>query len=133
VDDAKAHEMEDEERRKLVEQRNQLDQLIYRVERTMNEAKEKLPVDLGREVSTALEDARTALKKENDVEGWKAAEEKLMATSTKMAEHLYKSASGGPTPGDPGAGGPGAPPPGAEPGKKKDDDNVIDADWSEAN
>ena len=136
VEDAKRHESEDEERRKQVEQRNKLDQLVYQVERTMNEAKEKLPVELGQEVAKVLEESREALKKD-DANGWKAAEEKLMATSSKMAEHLYKQTAGGPGgpgAGGPGAGGPGAGGPGGDAGRKKpEDDNVIDADWSEAN
>ena len=132
VRDAEQHAQEDEDRKKQIEMRNKLDQLIYQVERTMNEAKDKLPVELGREVSTALEEARGALKKE-DPAAWEAAEQQLMAASSKMAEHLYKGQAGPPPPegGAPG-GGEGAP----EPEKKKngsEDENVIDADWSEAN
>ena len=134
VDDAKSHEQEDEERRQRVEQKNKLDQLVYQVEKTMNESKDKLDVDLGQEVSVALEEAKEALKKD-DPAAWAAAEEKLMAASSKMAEKLYASSqTGGPDAGGPGAGGPDA---GGGPevdlGKKKDDENVIDADWSEAN
>jgi molecular chaperone DnaK len=136
VSDAEKHAQEDADRRELVQKKNKLDQLVYQVEKTMNDAKDKLPVDLGQTVAQALEEAKAALKKENDPEAWKAAEDKLMAASTKMAEHLYRSASGGPPPG--GAGGPGpdagggkTEPPGA--GGKKEDENVIDADWSEAN
>ncbi len=132
VDDAQAHEAEDEERRKQVEQRNKLDQLVYQVEKTMNESKDKIPVEIGQEVSTALEEAREALKKE-DIATWATAEEKLMAASSKMAEHLYKDQAGSEG-GD--ADGGGDAPSGDAPGgdaKKKDDDNVIDADWSEAN
>ena len=93
VDDAKTHENEDEERRKNVESRNKLDQLVYQVEKTMNESKDKLPVDLGREVSEALETARSALKGE-DPAAWSSSEETLMAASSKMAEHLYKASAG---------------------------------------
>ena len=139
VDDAKTHEQEDEERRKHVESRNKLDQLVYQVEKTMNESKDKLPVDLGREVSEALEGARSALKGE-DAAAWTTAEETLLAASSKMAEHLYKQSAGpdGEGPGAPGADDgtpPNGDPEGADPGtkKKKDDENVIDADWSEAN
>jgi molecular chaperone DnaK len=131
VDDAKQHESEDEDRRKRVEERNRLDQLVYQVEKSMTDSKDKLPMELGQEVSGALENARQALKKEDDFDGWKKAEEVLMAASSKMAEHLYKQsadAGGGAQP-PPGAGGP---PPG-QGGKKSNDDNVIDADWSEAN
>ncbi|MBX2812048.1 MAG: molecular chaperone DnaK [Myxococcales bacterium] len=128
VDDAKSHEREDEDRRKMVEQRNKLDQLVYQVEKTMTDAKDKLDVSIGQEVNTALEEAREALKKD-DLAAWSAAEEKLMAASSKMAEKLYTSSTGGDNAGGP-TDGPAAP--GGGP-KKKEDDNVIDADWSEAN
>jgi molecular chaperone DnaK len=140
VNEAEKHAKEDAERREQIQTRNKLDQLVYQVERTMNDAKDKLPVDIGQTVAAALEEAKGALKKE-DANAWKQAEDKLMAASTKMAEHLYKAnAPNTPPPGGPGAGpggpgagpgGPGAGAPGGE--KKKDDENVIDADWSEAN
>lgn len=135
VEDAATHEKEDEERRKQVEQRNKLDQLVYQVEKTMNESKDKLPIELGQEVSQALEEGREALKKE-DPAAWGPAEEKLVATSAKMAEHLYKSsagASGDGGPAGPGPGSAGGAKGGDAPPKKDNDDNVIDADWSEAN
>ena len=132
VEDAKRHEAEDEERRKQVETKNKLDQLVYQVEKTMNEAKDKLPVELGQEVSSALDQARDALKTD-DAAAWTSAEERLMAASSKMAEHLYANTAQ--TPPDGGdAGGPGPQAGGPDETKKKDgDDNVIDADWSEAN
>jgi molecular chaperone DnaK len=133
VEDAKQHESEDEKRREQVEKRNRLDQLVYQVERTMNDAKDKLPMELGQEVSTALEEAKGALEKD-DADEWEKAEDKLKAASGKMAEHLYKETSqstdgGGPTAGGGAAGGGGEAPGGGE----KPDENVIDADWSEAN
>jgi molecular chaperone DnaK len=132
VHEAESHAKADEERRTKVEAKNKLDQLVYQVERTMNESKEKIPVELGQSVATALEEARTALKKE-DVEGWKTAEKNLMDASSKMAEHLYRATSGGAGP----AGGPEGPDGGGGGGKKptngngKSDDQVIDADYKE--
>ena len=111
VDEAQTHEREDEERRKKVEDRNKLDQLVYQVERTMNDAKDKLPVDLGREVSEALEEARSSLKAE-DPSRWSKSEERLQAVAQKMGAALYQK-------------------PAAEEGKSKDDD-TIDADFTEA-
>jgi molecular chaperone DnaK len=137
VAEAEKHAKEDTERREQIARKNKLDQLVYQVEKTMNDAKDKLPVDLGQTVAQALEEAKSALKKE-DSAAWKDAEDKLMAASTKMAEHLYRSTSGGPSAGGPGEGpgGPGAGPAGGTGGgekKKGEDENVIDADWSEAN
>jgi molecular chaperone DnaK len=132
VEEAQKNEAEDEKRRQQVERRNQLDQLVYQVERTMNDAKDKLPVELGQEVSTALEEAKEALKKD-DASAWDAAETKLKEASGKMAEHLYKqTADEQQPPSDGGSGGASAGGGGSTSEQKKDDD-VIDADWSEAN
>lgn len=121
VEDAKAHEKEDEDRRKQIEQKNKLDQLIYQVEKTMNDAKDKLDVTIGQELAKALENAKTALKSDNAA-SWEAAEKELMAASSKMAEHLYKNQGGAEAP----AGAQ------EEAPKAKADDQVVDAEWSEA-
>jgi len=134
VDDAETHAQEDEERRTNVETKNKLDQLVYQVEKTMNESKDKLPVEIGQSVAAALDEARTALKTE-DSAAWKKAEENLMAASSKMAEELYKTA--GPDAGGPDAGGPAPDAPQSEAPSngeaKSDDDQVIDADYKEVN
>ncbi|MBI4817387.1 MAG: molecular chaperone DnaK [Deltaproteobacteria bacterium] len=129
VDDAEKHSKDDEARRDRVEKRNKLDQRVYQVQKAMNDAKDKLPVEIGQDVHRALEAAKEALKKE-DEDGWVKAEENLMAASTKMAEHLYKDASQGApphaeAPSNDSAG------PGPKSGAK--DDQVIDADYKEVN
>jgi len=130
VRDAEVHAKDDQEKREQAETRNKLDQLVYQVERTMNESKDKLPVDIGQSVHQALEQARTSLKG-TDHGAWKSAETALMEASTKMAEHLYKGTSGG---GEGGGGGGGGPAGGGGGGAKpKDDDSVIDADYKEVN
>ena len=128
VQEAEQHAKEDEARRENIETKNKLDQLVYQVEKAMNDAKDKLPVEHGQEIAQAIEEAKAALAKEDDPEGWKAAEEKLMAASSKMAEHLYQDNGAAP-------GAEGAPANGAAPGASKptDDDSVIDADYQEVN
>jgi len=131
VEEAEKHATEDEQRRSNIEAKNKLDQLVYQVEKAMNDAKDKLPVEHGQEISVAIEEAKAALQKEDDPDGWKAAEEKLMAASSKMAEHLYKDNAapgdnGAAPPNGAGAAGAGAPP-------ASDDDSVIDADYKEVN
>jgi molecular chaperone DnaK len=128
VEEAEKHSKEDEQRRGNIEAKNKLDQLVYQVEKAMGDAKDKLSVEQGQEIATAIEEAKAALSKEDDPDGWKAAEEKLMAASSKMAEHLYK---------DNGAAPDGAPSNGAEANASAappaDDDSVIDADYQEVN
>lgn len=128
VQEAEQHAKEDEARRENIETKNKLDQLVYQVEKAMNDAKDKLPVEHGQEIAQAIEEAKAALAKEDDPEGWKAAEEKLMAASSKMAEHLYQD--NGAAPGAEGASANGAAPGASKPA---DDDSVIDADYQEVN
>jgi molecular chaperone DnaK len=116
VDEAEKNAQQDEERRAKVEAKNKLDQLIYQSERTMNDAKDKLPIELGREVSESIERARTALKSD-DAEAWKRAEADLMEASGKMAAHLYGQSQQQQQQQQP--------PP-------KSDDDTIDADFTEA-
>ena len=123
VKDAESNAQADETRRETVEARNRLDQAAYQVEKAMNEAKDKLPIDLGQEVSQAVAEARDVLKTD-DLAAFQRAEANLQAASGKMAEHLYADG----TPSDGSAG---------DAGRKVDaerpkDSDVIDADFTEA-
>ncbi len=122
VRDAETNAQADDARREKVETRNRLDQLTYQVEKTMNDGKDKLPVEVGQTVAQALTEARDALKAD-DVEAWKAAEAGLQAASGKMAEALYARSSEG-NPNDTTASS-------SKTDGNKDDD-VIDADFTEA-
>jgi len=118
VNDASSHAAEDKSRREAVETRNRLDGLVYSVEKTLGESKEKLSAaELG-EVNTALEEAKKALEGE-DAETQRGAIEKLEKATHKLAEVMYKSAA------DSAPGG-GATPPGGT------DEEVIDAEVVDA-
>ena len=119
VKDAEAHARDDEEKRGKIEAKNKLDQLAYQIEKTMNDAKDKLPVDLGQRVSTALDAAREALKTD-DLARWQSAEKELTEASHKMAEHLYEGATGPQAAAE------------AETKGASEDGDVIDAEWKQA-
>ncbi|MEE8311331.1 MAG: Hsp70 family protein, partial [Candidatus Binatia bacterium] len=137
IKDAELHASEDEKRKDLVEARNTLDGLIYRVAKNIEEIGSDLDDAVGAEVKAAVETARPALESE-DVDQIKAATEELEKSSHKLAEALYAKAqaeqgaaadgAGGPTAngaGDDAATGAG----GATGGG--DNDNVVDADFEE--
>lgn len=91
VKQAKQHEAEDKKLKEVIEKRNQLDNLIMSVEKTIKENKEKLPADEVSKVEAALEETRKILKeKENDGEALQKANDDLMKASHKIAEILYK-------------------------------------------
>jgi len=106
VTDAESNAAADKARRETVETRNRLDGLVYSVEKTLSEHKEKLSAaELG-EVDTALEEAKKAL--ESDETGaLKAAIDKLEKATHRLAEAMYRDAAkaGAAAPGA------GAPPP----------------------
>src|SRR6185312_7539149 len=59
---AEQHSQEDKERRETIETRNQLDSLIYRVEKDSKEWVDRLPADAKSRLDSALETAKAALR-----------------------------------------------------------------------
>jgi molecular chaperone DnaK len=102
VKEAESHSDEDKERRQQVENRNQLDALVYNTEKTYNEHKEKLGADEKGQLEQALAEAKQALESE-DTAKMKQATSRLEQASHKLAERLYQNQSAG----APGAGAPG--------------------------
>ncbi|MBL8137275.1 MAG: molecular chaperone DnaK [Acidobacteria bacterium] len=122
VKDAESHASDDKAKRELIDQRNQLDSLVYSVEKTLTESKDKLPAGEVEKVTTALDAAKKATQGD-DVAAITAAAADLQKASHQMAETLYKAtqAAGG---GEPGA-------PGADGGAKPAEGEVVDAEFSE--
>jgi molecular chaperone DnaK len=91
VKDAKMHEEEDKKKKEVLEKRNQLDNLITQIEKTIKENKEKLPIAEVEKVEKELETSKKVLKeKENDKEALQKANDDLMKASYKISEILYK-------------------------------------------
>ena len=138
VDDAKAHEDEDNKRREAVEKRNQLDATILQMEKLIGENGDKMPAETKTELEAAIEEGKAALESE-DSDRVAAAHEKLTAASHKLAESMYGQGQPGAegAPGfDPSAAGfdpsaAGGPAPDADAGS--DDGDVIDAEFEEKN
>jgi molecular chaperone DnaK len=124
VEDAKQHEGDDRARRELIEARNQLDNRIYEVEKTLREHGDKLPGNEKEALEAELVKAREA-KDKDDLATVKGALESLTQASHKLAQVMYESAGG------PGGGQ--APPPDDGSGKKgKGGEDVIDAEYEDA-
>jgi molecular chaperone DnaK len=124
--EAESHADDDKRRRELTDARNQADGLVYQIEKTLSENKEKVPAaDVSR-----IESAIAALKKASEGEDAGAirkASDDLQKASHAIAEALYKQASpGGPA----AAGGPAGegPAPGGGGSPRGDSGDVIDAE-----
>jgi molecular chaperone DnaK len=120
--DAEAHAAEDKEAKEKIEAKNQLDSMVYNVEKMLKDGGDKLDgADKG-EVESALAEAKTTLGGDGNTADLNAAREKLTAASHKLAEALYKSnAAGAPTDGEAAAAGTADEP--------KKDEGVIDAEY----
>jgi molecular chaperone DnaK len=129
--EADAHAAEDKAKREEIEARNQLDSMVYNIEKMLREHGDKISGSERGDVESALADAKKALEGA-DAAAMNAARDRLTQASHKLAEAMYKQAQ--PQGGAPGAGPqPGGPQPGAnggaaESGKKKDE-GVIDAEY----
>jgi len=122
--DAESHSAEDARKRDEIDSRNRLENLIYQIEKTLNENREKVgPV--AAEVETAIADARKALT-EGGVENLNDAFNRLQTASHKIAEALYQQA---PSPGAEAGSSDQASAAGASSSGGSADDNVIDAEY----
>jgi molecular chaperone DnaK len=127
--DAESHSADDRKQRDQIEARNRADSMVYNVEKTLKEHRDKVSDEDAKNIEAAIEETRKAMN-ENDADKLNAATDKLTAASHKLAEAMYKSSSQpGAGPGA-GPGGPSADANGAGPagGEKKGDD-VVDAEF----
>ena len=91
VKDAEEHATEDKKAKEVVEKRNKLDGLVFDIERTLSENKDKLDAEEISKVEAAIEQAKATLK-DSPTDGDKLAaeSEELLKASQKVAEILYK-------------------------------------------
>ncbi|HTW47861.1 MAG TPA: molecular chaperone DnaK [Acidobacteriaceae bacterium] len=129
--EAEAHSAEDKQKREEIEARNQLDGLVYNIEKMLKENGDKVSGSEKADVETALADAKKTLEGQPSPAEMNAAREKLTQASHKLAEAMYKAnATSGPGAGVPptdGAAAPGGG--GAGTGEQKKDEGVIDAEY----
>jgi molecular chaperone DnaK len=134
VKEAESHAKDDEEKRAKVEARNQLDSLVYQVEKDTGEWGDKVSEGTRSRLNQALEKAKEALKG-NDRASINSARDELMQAFSAAGQEMYQSAaaqsqpSSGPEP-EPAAEEPAAGEPAAEgPAKAAPDEGVVEADY----
>jgi molecular chaperone DnaK len=118
--DAELHAEEDRKRKELVEAKNNADQLVYSVDKTIKDLGDK--VDAG-EIAKA-NDAKEAVKKAletDDIDQIKKATEELTQVVQQLSTKLYEQAAQAQQAAQGGGAGEG--------GEAKGKDNVVDADY----
>jgi molecular chaperone DnaK len=125
--DADSHAAEDKAQRESIEAKNQLDSMVYQIEKMLKESGDKISGSDRGEIENALADAKKALES-NDKAQMEKARETLTQASHKLAEEMYKSAQA--TPGAQAGPGPSAGDGQASNGAgQKKDEGVIDAEY----
>jgi molecular chaperone DnaK len=130
VKDAEAHAEEDRKAKEVTEVKNQADNIIYQVEKTLKENESKIDDKEKEKVNQALEKLRQEMET-NDKEKIQKAIEELTTASHKISEMMYqeaqKAAGGQAGAEQPGGGGANQ---GQQTGNNEQNgDDVVDADF----
>ncbi|MDH3808162.1 MAG: molecular chaperone DnaK [Desulfuromonadales bacterium] len=118
VKDAELHASEDQQKRAMIEARNQADGLVYTTDKALKEHGDKVDEETKKGIETALEELKTAMEGE-DSEAIKSKTEALATASQKLGEVMYKQAQSEAEAGDASA----------ESDEQQDD--VVDAEFEE--
>ena len=127
VEEAEKMSEKDKEKSEQVQKRNQLDELVYRTDKSFQELGDGLSEDEKKELEQALEEGKEALKSD-DPGKIDLATEKITAVSHKLAELMYKKQQ---EEASAGAGEGGAESQASEQGNSTSGDDVIDAEFTE--
>ncbi|HHT66335.1 MAG: molecular chaperone DnaK [Caldicoprobacterales bacterium] len=122
VKEAERFAEEDRKRKEEVETRNNADSLVYNTEKTLKDLGDKVDAADKARIEDELAQTKKALEA-NDLDGIKAATEKLTQVSYEVFGKIYQQQAPGAAGGTPGGDPQGGP---AGPGN---DDNVVDADY----
>jgi molecular chaperone DnaK len=90
VKDAESHASDDKTRKEQIEARNQLDSLVYQVEKDTKDWGDKISADSRSSMDAAVERAKKALK-QDDVSELNAAREQLMGAFSAAGQQFYQA------------------------------------------
>jgi molecular chaperone DnaK len=91
VNDAEVHSEEDKKRRGLIDVKNQADNLVYSLEKTLRENKDKIESEEASKIQMEIDNTKSAISSDN-AEQIKKALETLTKASHKLTEMMYKKA-----------------------------------------
>ena len=122
VKDAEANAEADKKRKEEVELRNEVDQLIFTVDKTLNEIEGKVDAEEVKKAETARDELKAAVEA-NDLEAMKAKRDALNEVVQNLSVKLYEQAAAASQTAQGAAG--------AEQASSQPQDGVVDADFEE--
>jgi molecular chaperone DnaK len=128
VRDAESHASEDKDRKEKVETRNQLDTLIYQVEKDTKEWGDKIDAATKTRIDTAVERATKALK-QDDAGEMSAARDELMQAFSAAGQQFYQAQAASQAEETAGAGAETSGFTSEPSASAADDEDVVEADY----
>ena len=122
VKDAEANAEADKKRKEEVELRNEVDQLIFTVDKTLNEIEGKVDAEEVKKAETVRDELKAAVEA-NDLEAMKAKRDALNEVVQNLSVKLYEQAAAASQAAQGAAG--------AEQASSQPQDGVVDADFEE--
>ena len=127
--DAEMHASEDAKKKEAVEARNNLDNMIFQIEKQLNELGDKLPSDKKQPVLSVIAEGKKVLENTSaTADELKSALDKIQQSFQSIAQDIYAQAGAAEAAGS-AAGGSTPPPQGNSGQASAVDDNVVDADF----
>lgn len=125
VNDADSHAEEDKKRREVIDTKNQADSMVYALEKTLRENKDKIDLQEASRIQAEIDNTKSAIQTDN-LDQIKKAIESLTQASHKVSEMMYQRAGQQ----EPQAGAEGAADPNTGPAHPEggSEDDVIDAE-----
>jgi len=129
--DAELHAEEDRKRKELIENRNELDGMVYQTEKQLKEIGDKFPDEKKAPLTKALTEAKKVLENQSaTADQLKTAKEKLTVLLQEMGQELYAAAQAAQAQAGASDKTAGASEQGSSSSEnKKSDDHVVDADF----
>ncbi|OMJ70234.1 hypothetical protein SteCoe_31832 [Stentor coeruleus] len=89
VKDAERLKAEDEKKRNAIDTKNEADNTIYNIEKTMHEHKDRVPENVKNDLNQAIAELKEKMAKD-DIEGMKQGIEKVKTVSLEIGKSIYQ-------------------------------------------
>jgi molecular chaperone DnaK len=134
TEEAKRYEEEDRRKLELVQEKNKLDSLMYQLEKTIKEFRDKIPADLVSDAERIIQRGKEVFRNSNDINEVRGMMRDVENVIARISSHIYQQnvggaqTRGGYTGGSSSGGGSSGGSPGGDSGGSSSDD-VVDTDW----
>jgi molecular chaperone DnaK len=131
TEEAKRYEEEDRRKLELVQEKNKLDSLMYQLEKTIKEFRDKIPADLVSDAERIIQRGKEVFRNSNDINEVRGMMRDVENVIARISSHIYQQNVGGAQTrgGYTGGSYSGGSSSGGNSGSSSSSDNVVDTDW----